>query len=354
MNCDEVFMSRCFALALKGSGNVSPNPMVGAVIVKNGKIIGEGYHRKYGCEHAEVNAVNSVNNKKDIEGSTIYVSLEPCSHYGKTPPCAKLLVENKIKKCIICNLDPNPKVDGGGIKMLKDAGIEIETNVLQRQGRFINRRFFCFQEKYRPYIILKYAQSLDGYMDINAYCTKNSERKPYWITNDALKVFTHKLRADNDAFFVGANTVINDNPKLNIRYFAGNNPLRLVYDRDLSIPTEKNIFDGIQKTIIFNDKKYEKLNDNTLLVKINNPKLYLNDIIHYLYNQGINSLVVEGGKRTLEMFLDNNLWDEAYVLTGNQIFKQGIKSPAIDTDLLKSTRMVSDNRINFYCNNNAY
>lgn len=356
MNIDEVFMSRCFDLAIKGSLNVSPNPMVGAVIVKNGQVIGEGYHRKYGFAHAEVNAVNSVANKEDIEGSTVYVSLEPCAHYGKTPPCAKLLVESKIKRCVISNLDPNPKVSSKGIAILKQAGIEVTTGVLERQGRFVNRRFFCYQEKHRPYIILKYAQSLDGYMDIND-CKDTYTKTPrqkYWITNDALKVIAHKMRAENDAFFVGANTIVNDDCQLNIRYYAGNNPIRITYDRNLSLPKNRHWFDNSQKTIIFNNLRSEKISENIDLVKIDNKNSWLKEVLTYLYSISVNSLVVEGGRQTLQAFLDANLWDEAYVMNSNVLFNKGIKSPVIDTKFIKSTSEVSDNRITFYCNDNAY
>lgn len=360
MEMDKVFINRCFQLAQMGAGNVSPNPMVGAVIIVDNKIIGEGYHKQFGSAHAEVNAVNSVMDKELLKQATVYVSLEPCSHYGKTPPCAKLLVESKIKRCVIANFDPNPKVAGKGIQMLKDAGIEVVCGVEEKKGRFLNRRFFCYQEKKRPYIILKYAQSLDGYMDINT-AGVTTGRKNYWITNDAMKVLVHKMRAENDAFLVGANTVINDDCQLNTRYYDGKNPLRLVYDRDLSIDKSKKFFDDTQKTIIFNNLKDEVISENTKLVKVGsefstlNPKLStLKFILQYLYNQGVSSLVVEGGRKTLEQFLEFDLWDEAIVLTGNTEFNGGIKTPVIDSRFKASTSWVSNNRLDIYYNDNAF
>ena len=360
METDKVFIERCFQLARMGAGNVAPNPMVGAVITVNGKIIGEGYHKQYGDCHAEVNAVKSVMQKYPLheaeallKQATVYVSLEPCSHYGKTPPCAKLLTEKQIKRCVIANYDPNPEVSGRGIKMLEDAGIEVVCGVHKRKGRFINRRFFCFQEKKRPYIILKTAQSADGFMDINPQGVKE-QRKDYWITNDVLKVFVHRMRSENDAFFVGANTVINDDCQLNTRYYNGRNPLRLTYDRNLSIPLTKKFFDNTQKTIIFNNIKNEVISENIEYVKIHSEDSYLREVVAYLYNKGISSLVVEGGRKTLEQFTELDLWDEAVILTGKENFVRGTKTPAIDTRLKASTSWVSDNRIDWYINNKAY
>ncbi|MBQ7985251.1 MAG: bifunctional diaminohydroxyphosphoribosylaminopyrimidine deaminase/5-amino-6-(5-phosphoribosylamino)uracil reductase RibD [Bacteroidales bacterium] len=351
MQTDELFIQRCFQLALMGAGHVSPNPMVGAVITAEGKIIGEGYHMQYGQAHAEVNAVNSVRDKELLSRATVYVSLEPCSHYGKTPPCAELLVKNKIKKCVIANFDPNPKVAGKGIQMLKDAGIEVQCGVLQEQGRFLNRRFFCFQEKKRPYIILKLAQSADGYMDIN---TGSEEHSDYWITNDALKVFVHKMRAENDAFFAGFNTVKNDNCRLNVRHIEGRNPLRITYDRDLSLAKTLNFFDCSQPTVIFNNKQSRTINQNLRYIKTEDSVNYIEEILQHLYNMGVSSLVVEGGKKTAEYLLNRNLWDEACILTGNTVFNKGIKTPVIATRKKASTSRVSDNRIDVYYNDNAF
>lgn len=356
MQTDKVFIDRCFQLAEMGAGKVSPNPMVGAVIVVDNKIIGEGYHKKYGSAHAEVNAINSVANKELLKNATVYVNLEPCSHYGKTPPCAKLLIDSEIKKCVIANYDPNPKVAGKGIKMLLDAGIEVICGVEEQKGRFLNRRFFCYHEKKRPYIILKIAQSKDGYIDINDSNSKR-ERENYWITNDVAKVWVHKMRTENDAFMVGANTVINDDCHLNTRYYAGKNPIRLVYDRDLTIPKTKYFFDNSQKTLIFNnlhtsidnlDEVFQK--QITEYVKIQNQSEYLQEILTLLYNIGVSSLVVEGGRKLLDKFLTQDLWDEMLLFTGVEQFTKGIKAPGIDLKLKKSTIHLNNNRLDIFYN----
>ena len=349
---DEKYMDRCFFLAQKGAGSVAPNPMVGAVIVHNNEIIGEGYHKKYGFAHAEVNAFASVKDESLLGDSTIYVSLEPCSHYGKTPPCAELLIKKNIKKCVIANEDPNPKVSGRGIQMLKDAGIEVVCGVSKEKGRFINRRFFCYQEKKRPYIILKIAQSFDGYMDINL--KDETDRQNCWITNDMVNVLVHKMRKEEGAFMVGANTVKNDDCRLNTRHYYGRNPIRLVYDRDLSLETSKHFFDDTQRTLIFNNLKTELVGQNTQYIKVERGENYIKEIVDYLYSIGVSSLVVEGGKDTLEKFLKNDLWDEALVFTSNQKFYKGIKTPVIDTQLKASTSRISDNRFDSYYNNDAF
>lgn len=346
---DKKYIRRCFELALLGRGLNSPNPKVGAVIVHNNKIIGEGYHQRYGSAHAEVNAVNSVVDKSLLKESTIYVNLEPCCHYGKTPPCAELLIKHNFKRCVIANRDSNPKVAGGGIKMLQDAGIEVEYGVLEEEGRFLNRRFFCNQEKHRPYIILKFAQSLDGFMDIER---KNNEKQNYWITNNALKVWVHKQRSEEDAILVGYNTVLNDNPNLTTRYLEGRNPKRVIFDRDLTLAQTNNIFNKESQTFIFNYLKTEK-QDNLNFIKIDRNENHIPQILRHLLNDGVGSLVVEGGQQTLQLFIDNNLWDEAYILTGDTCFGVGKKAPAIATDYFKSTKMVADNRVDFYHNPNS-
>lgn len=346
---DKKYIRRCFELALLGQGLNSPNPKVGAVVVYNNKVIGEGYHQKYGFSHAEVNAINNVKDKSLLKDSTIYVNLEPCCHYGKTPPCAELLIKNNIKRCVIANRDSNPKVAGGGIKILQDAGIEVECGVLEEEGRFLNRRFFCNQEKHRPYIILKFAQSLDGYIDIER---NNKEKQTYWITNNDLKVWVHKQRAEEDAILVGYNTVLNDNPSITTRYFNGKNPKRIVFDRDLTLPQSSNVFNNESPTLVFNYLKTEKQN-NIDFIQISNNEDSIVQILHHLSKNGIGSLIVEGGKQTLQYFIDKNLWDEAYVLTGNTCFGAGKKAPAIATDYFSSTKMVADNRVDFFYNPNS-
>ncbi|MDD4067324.1 MAG: bifunctional diaminohydroxyphosphoribosylaminopyrimidine deaminase/5-amino-6-(5-phosphoribosylamino)uracil reductase RibD, partial [Bacteroidales bacterium] len=323
-------MQRCLQLAALGGGYVSPNPMVGAVVVYGDRIIGEGYHKVYGQSHAEPNAINSVSDKSLLKDSTLYVNLEPCCHWGKTPPCADFIVECGIKKVVICNSDPNPKVAGGGVKILKDGGIEVVTGVLEKSGRELNKRFFSRHERNRPYIILKWAQTLDGYMDVER---KNNNVEKYWITNDALKLWVHKQRAIEDCILVGKETIINDNPKLNIRYYTGPNPIRMTIDKDLMIPKDRLLFDGTQKSVVFNAKK-DLIEGNTTYVKLNFEVGVLEQIIHYIYSDiKTSSLIVEGGKFTLEGFIKENLWDEANVLVGNKRFYKGLISPK---ELIKS------------------
>jgi diaminohydroxyphosphoribosylaminopyrimidine deaminase/5-amino-6-(5-phosphoribosylamino)uracil reductase len=346
---DKKYMRRCFDLALLGRNNVSPNPRVGAMVVYNGKVIGEGYHKEYGFAHAEVNAINSVEDKSLLKDSTIYVSLEPCCHWGKTPPCAKLLVESKIKRCVISNFDPNPKVFGGGIKILKDNNIEITTDVLKEQGRYVNRRFFCNQEKRRPYIIIKFAKTLDGFMDVDRKENKTTDN---WISNDAMKLWVHKQRSEEDAIMVGMNTVINDNPKLNIRYFFGKNPIRVILDKKNTLTSSFNILDNTQKTIIFNYLEDKKVGESEY-IKIEDNNKQEEQILNILFEKGVGSIIVEGGKKTIEKFIEKDLWDEANVITGNKMFYNGLKSPIIPITNI-SESVIGDNRIEFFYNKNAF
>lgn len=342
MQEDEKYMKRCFDLALLGGGNVSPNPKVGAVIVCNGEIIGEGYHKKYGEAHAEVNAIASVKDKKLLESSTIYVNLEPCCHWGKTPPCANLIVESKIKKCVIANKDINPKVFGGGIKLLQDNGIEVVSGVLEKEGAFLNRRFFTNQREKRPYIIIKYARTLDGFIA--------PANKGGWISNDIMKVWVHKQRSEEDAIMVGYNTVLKDNPQLNVRHYQGRNPKRVVFDRQLTLPQESNILDNTQETIIFNYIKDDRQGNN-IFVKIDENKDLVNQILEKLYEQKISSIVVEGGTKLINKFLEANLWDEANVIVGQKKFGTGVKCPKISKGLF-SCEKIGDNTLEVYYNQN--
>lgn len=345
---DEKYMRRCFELALLGRGYNSPNPKVGAVVVCENKIVGEGYHRQYGKAHAEVNAIADVKDKSLLSRSTIYVNLEPCCHYGKTPPCADLLVKSGIERCVIANRDSNPKVDGGGIRILQNAGIEVTSGVLEEEGRFLNRRFFCNQEKKRPFVILKYAQTIDGYLD---KLPEDKGTEDNWISNDALKLWVHRQRSEEDSILVGYNTVLNDDPKLTTRHFKGKNPLRVVLDRDLSLSKNHNIFDNSAKTIVFNYLE-DKTEENLQYIKLekNDKCSQLEQILKKLLEHNIGSLIVEGGAKTLQRFLDENLWDEAFVIVGNKRFYRGIKSPTIATKFKQSTRMVADNGVDHYIN----
>lgn len=325
MQDHEKYMRRCFDLALLGKGNVSPNPKVGAVIVYNDQIIGEGYHKKYGQSHAEVNAIASVEDKNLLKESTIYVNLEPCCHWGKTPPCANLIIESKIKRCVISNKDINPKVYGGGIKLLQDNGIEVISGVLEEEGLFLNRRFFTNQKENRPYVILKYAQTLDGFIA--------PEGKGGWISNEAMKVWVHKQRTEEDAIMVGYNTVLLDNPQLNVRHYSGRNPKRVVYDKYLTLSKEKNVFDNSQETFILNYVK-EGREENNVFLKLNENKPFVEQVLERLYEQKICSIVVEGGEKTLNKFLEANLWDEANVIIGEKNFGKGVKAPIISQGLV--------------------
>lgn len=333
MQDHEKYMKRCFDLALLGRGNVSPNPKVGAVIVYQDQIIGEGYHKKYGQSHAEVNAIASVKDKNLLKESTIYVNLEPCCHWGKTPPCANLIIENQIKRCVISNKDINPKVFGGGIKLLQDNGVEVISGVLEEQGLYLNRRFFTNQSQKRPYVILKYAQTLDGFIA--------PEGKGGWISNEAMKVWVHKQRTEEDAIMVGYNTVLSDNPQLNVRHYSGRNPKRVVYDKYLTLPKDKNIFDNTQETFILNYIK-EGREENNVFLKLNEDKPFVKQALERLYEQKICSIVVEGGEKTLNKFLEANLWDEANVIIGEKNFGKGVKAPIISQGLVSMENIGGD------------
>lgn len=316
----ELYMRRCFSLAKKGMGRVSPNPMVGCVIVKDGKIIGEGYHRKYGEAHAEVNAIESVKNKELLKGSTLIVNLEPCSHYGKTPPCAERIVQEEIAEVIICNVDPNPLVSGRGINIMKNAGINVECGILQEEGDELNSRFFTYHTKKRPYIILKWAQTSDGFIDGNF-------SMPIRISNDVSKACVHKLRAEEDAILVGKNTALKDDPKLGCRRFEGKAPLRIAIDRNLEIPSYYNFYDNAQPTAIFNAHK-----DDGVRVKIDFDEDIIPQILDWLYENKIQSLIVEGGKYTLEQFIERGLFDAIQVEIGDIPCHDGVPAPTFSTE----------------------
>ena len=323
----EKYMLRCIELAKKGMGEVSPNPMVGSVVVYKNKIIGEGYHRKYGEAHAEVNAINSVRNTELLKKSTIYVSLEPCSHYGKTPPCTDLIIEKKIPEIIIGSIDPNDKVSGKGIEKLKNAGLKIITGISENDCIKLNRRFYTYHIKKRPYIIFKWAQTKDGFIDIQRKANKNST--PEWITNEYCRTLVHKWRTEEDAFMVGTKTVLIDNPQLTARNWSGRNPVRVIIDKNLQIPKSFKIFDNKAKTIILNSKE-NKQEKNIFYVKTDFEKNAVQNIIKVLYEHKIQSVVIEGGAFTLNEFIKENLWDEARIFTGNKYFKTGIKAPDFD------------------------
>ncbi len=317
-------MLRCLELAKMGQGNVAPNPMVGSVIVYDGKIIGEGYHQKYGFEHAEVNAILSVEDESLLKSSTIYVNLEPCAHQGKTPPCADLIVKKNIKKVVIGCVDPFAQVAGKGIKRLKNAGIEVVTNVLEKECIRINRRFFKFHMSKRPYVILKWAQSANGLMDIDR---NDSEKGIHWITQPETKSLVHQWRSEEAGILVGRNTINIDNPELTCRNVSGANPIRIIIDKRAKLRVQNyNIGSSEAETIILNNRKTDQIDTNRW---IEVEPFNLSEILSILYLEGTQSILVEGGQKTLNSFIVEGLWDEARVLTGTKDISSGLKAPAL-------------------------
>lgn len=321
----EKYIQRCIELAKNGLGTTYPNPMVGSVIVYNDMIIGEGWHKKAGEPHAEVNAINSVKDKSLLQKATIYVSLEPCSHFGKTPPCCDLIIKNKIPNVVIGSVDPNIKVAGNGIKKLIEARANVTVGVLETECYDLNKRFFTFHQKKRPYIILKWAQTKDGFIAP----TEKLEQKPVWITNPYSRQLVHKWRTEEQAILVGTQTVIDDNPKLDARDWFGNNPIRLVIDQNNRITKNSHIFDNQTKTIIFSKIKTEIAEENTIFEVIDFEQNIAQQIIVILYKYQIQSVIIEGGKQTLQTFIDANLWDEARIFIGNSRFNIGTKAPKL-------------------------
>jgi len=348
---DAKMMRRCLFLASRAKGNVSPNPMVGAVVVYRGKIIGEGFHRRYGGPHAEVHAIESVKNKQLLSDSTLYVSLEPCSHWGKTPPCADLIIENKIPRVVIAAVDPFGKVCGNGIRKLKEAGIDVTVGTLEKEAIFINRRFFCFHQNKRPYIILKWAETSDGFIDeIRA---PENITSPKWITNDAAKVLVHRWRSEEDAILIGGKTALMDNPQLSIRYYAGTNPLRIVIDSQGNLPETLNIFSSEQPTLLFTSfpQKYEHL---WVSVAEFDKTADLHQILSKLQSMNVQSIIVEGGTKTLQRFLDQNLYDEIRRFIGEVSFGNGIKAPIINSQIPQKIDKIGNCRLLTYYNSEFY
>jgi diaminohydroxyphosphoribosylaminopyrimidine deaminase / 5-amino-6-(5-phosphoribosylamino)uracil reductase len=326
-------MKRALELATLGKGKVSPNPMVGCVIVHNDLIIGEGWHQKYGEAHAEVNAIKTVKDESVLPECSVYVSLEPCAHYGKTPPCADLLVKKKVKKVIICNADTNPLVGGKGIKKLLDAGIQVEWGILEKEGKTLNKRFFTHLEKKRPYIILKWAETADGFIARLNYDSK-------WISNPLSRKLVHKWRTEEDAIMVGPSTAAYDNPQLNVRDWTGKNPTRIVIDRQLRLSQNLNLFDHSQHTICYNLHKNEQ-SPNLEFVKLPEEN-FLHFLMEDLGKKSIQSVIVEGGAILLKELLSEGLWDEARVFKTQVTFKTGFEAPAIRGTLIQSEKLLDD------------
>lgn len=320
-------MARCLELAKQGFGNVAPNPMVGCVIVYDGAIIGEGYHQQYGDAHAEVNAVNSVKNKALLNKSTLYVNLEPCAHFGKTPPCSNLIVAHNIPKVVIGCTDTFSKVKGKGVEYMQSNGVEVINNVLEKESRNLNKRFFTFHEKKRPYIILKWAESLDGFI------APENQKEAFWMTSSKSKKRVHQWRSEEMGILLGTNTVVKDNPSLTVREVNGKNPIRFVLDRTLRLPKESAVFDEKVETFILTEKPTNK---NHLATDFN---FLAQSVCYSLHQKGIQSIIVEGGTKTLQTFISADLWDEARVFVAPKKLLNGVKSPVINAHF--SEEMVS-------------
>lgn len=334
MTTHEIHIQRCIDIAKNGLGSTAPNPMVGALIVYNNKIIGEGYTSAYGGHHAEVNAINSVKNKNLLNEATLYVTLEPCSHFGKTPPCSDVIIKHQIPKVVIGCIDDNPEVAGKGIAKLKAAGCDVSVGVLEDQCKAHHQRFFTFHNKKRPYIILKWAETSDGFI---APQTKD-KTEPVWITNIYSRQLVHKWRAEEQAILVGTNTVLEDNPSLTVRDWTGQNPIRFVIDRNHKLSKKHAVFNSESETICISENE----------VDFNNP--LAQEICSYLHSKDINSVIIEGGLRTLQTFIEENLWDEARIFTGRSEFKTGTQAPKISGKLISEQPIVED-YLKIYVNN---
>ena len=341
MNLHEKYIKRCIELAKNGLGTTYPNPMVGSVIVLNDTIIGEGWHKKAGEPHAEVNAINSVEDKSLLKNATIYVSLEPCSHFGKTPPCAHLIVEKKIKNVVIGIVDSNSKVSGKGVKYLEDNGCNVTVGVLEKECFQLNKRFFTFHNKKRPFIILKWAETKDGFID--KLRIETDEYSPNWISNQYSQQLVHKMRAEEHAILVGTTTALNDNPSLTVRSWSGANPIRVVIDRLAKIPSHYNLLNGNIKTIVFSEVKQTiDSYKNVIFEQINFKKNVLQQICDVLYTFEIQSIIIEGGKQTLQSFIDANLWDEACIFVGAIAFEKGLEAPKLKKAPFETVKISND------------
>ncbi len=339
-------MKRCLELAALGLGITYPNPMVGSVIVYKGEIIGEGWHKKAGEAHAEVNAVNSVVDKSVLKKATIYINLEPCAHYGKTPPCASLIIKHQIPKVVIGCIDTFSEVSGKGIAMLKEAGINVKVGVLEKECTESHKRFFTFHQKKRPYIILKWAETQDGFI---APITQEIG-KPFWITCPESKQLVHKWRTEEAAIMVGTNTAEKDNPALTARLWKGNQPIRIVLDRKLKLKKDLKIFDTSSTTLVFTEIEKETTN-STEYIKVNFNFLHA-ELLKVLYQKNIQSVIIEGGKQTLQSFINLNLWDEARVFIGETTLINGITCPVINVKPQSKVTFSNDVLTWYYSNKN--
>ena len=336
MDVFENYMFRCLELAAHGRGNVAPNPMVGAVIVSDGRIIGEGYHRCFGEAHAEVNAITSVKDEAMLRRSTLYVNLEPCSHYGKTPPCVELIIRKKIPRVVVACPDPYPEVSGRGIKILQDAGVEVITGVMEQEADYLNRFFMTAHRFRRPYIIMKWAQSEDGFIDCER---KDVSEKPILFSTPLTRIMVHQIRSEVQAIMVGTNTAVMDNPSLTVRHWSGKSPIRVLIDRHLRVPTTYRLFDGVQPTIVFTRKNAQtnpsmnaqtnpqmRFSENVNYIEMEAHAFRLSDVAAMLYQKNIHSLLVEGGAQLHRSFAEENLCDELIIETAPNRLKKGVSA----------------------------
>lgn len=333
-------MKRALELAQKAKGHTYPNPLVGSVIVHNGKIIGEGYHKKAGEPHAEINAINSVSNQELLRESTIYVTLEPCSHFGKTPPCALKIIDKGFKEVVVGTLDVHEKVNGKGVQLLREAGISILTGVLEAECQELNRRFFKYHQKKRPYIILKWAQSADGFLD-KAF-------QPYQISNPLVSQLVHQMRAEEHAILVGTQTAINDNPSLTVRKVSGINPVRILIDSELKVPSSSHIFNEEASTIVINSLKEGDFGQ--VRFRRADRSSFFPSLMEILFKEQIQSVIIEGGRHTLQKFIDESLWDEAVVIKNSELKVESGTSAPDFTFKPKEIKSVGNNIIEFYRN----
>jgi len=342
-------MLRCIQIAQNGLGTTAPNPMVGAVIVHENTIIGEGFTSAFGGPHAEVNAISAVQDKSLLQNATLYVTLEPCSHFGKTPPCADLIIQHQIPKVVIGILDPHEKVAGQGVQKLKVAGCEVIVGVLEKECRNHHKRFLTFHEKKRPYILLKWAETCDGFIAPTKE-QRTQTLAPFWITNAYSRQLVHKWRSEEQAILVGTKTVLEDNPKLDVRHWKGKNPIRILIDRTLKINDSFHVLDGSVKTIVFTEiTDASKFQKNCAYIQIDFSKNIATQICEKLHQHAIQSVLIEGGAQTLQTFIDANLWDEAYVFTGTTSFKKGIKAPRFSGEF-KTLLPIEQDTLKIFCN----
>ena len=335
-------MRRCIQLAKSNMGTVAPNPMVGCVIVREDTIIGEGFTSPYGGPHAEVNAIQSVEDKSSLKDSTLYVSLEPCSHFGKTPPCADLIIKHNIPQVVVGVRDPNEKVAGNGIKKLKNAGCEVTVDILKEECIHVNRRFFTYHEKKRPYIILKWAQSSDGFLAPDTKL-RNADPQPYWISNKYSRQLVHQWRSQEQAILAGTTTILADDPQLTTRNWTGKSPIRILLDRELKIPHNAKALDNKAKSIIITSGKNEVIQPNGHVYRyMAFNKEVAEQICNILWEEQIISVLVEGGAKTLDTFIKDGIWDEARVFTGKSSFTDGVKAPQITGQVMEQHILGTD------------